>query len=1060
MNHKAVIPFLLCAVCGLTLPSVRAQEAAAEEAAASAEEAANPELDEAVAYVEALVNNGYPDFAEQVSAEVKAKWPEADVQLFAIDVRGLLSLGKFEEAERKIAALPDRKGSKYWAARLEMANNYFFRNMKAECLQIYDEFFKAFAKPPKELQKFFVNASYSYGQLLFEDRQYARAAKAYDALLPLVKGKEWCHLASETAKVYMKLADELGRGKNESALASAEKIVDKLLWHQDKPVFFGQAVSMKAHIAVMRGKPDRARDIVEEYLPVLQELHAQMQELDPDGTQGLLRLSPLPECLYLQAKMLWDAAQEAYKAPKRDDEKVKSYMFGARDPRSGRRDGKGAFNLAVTVFLRFDTSPWAVSAGELSEEVREFAEKHYNAKIKTNVTKEQIAKMRAAQFKEAGTLFLSDRYAEAIEAYYAALEKYPELPESVQAVANIASALLDLYAEEKDEAQKELHRLDADAVGAYLSERFAGNADRSLMLAAGDATISLAAKERERGDPGRADWLLEQFCTNYRRHPNAPQVAASQAGAAQKAEDYSEAIARWKLLGRYYTNSTYYASSLAQIAFCCGKLGDAEGQMAYMADYLKIEKNNLLRLQAQMQLAQMYQKAGLERLSSAETNETAEAVAAAEKAGSALVIRAIQQFSRFSGEAAKAVADPATTKADREKYETLREAALFLVGECYGRITRPEAALAKMRERAAKSYEEYVEAYPEGKYVKTAYVKLGMIYTAMNEMEKSKDALDRLSRAFPDSEEAKNAKPRLAKSLMEIGMRKEATEIYGEMLHTDGKYTAGQYLNAGEALIEAKSWDLANQAFEKAIRLAGTNQVTTVAKARLGLAKTSFRQGSLAEAREAIDLFLEDPKMSRMLIAADANFLLVEVAKEQGRREKDAVLRAKHFNAAVGALRKVKGYWAKKPQWEQDRLELLSGDVVADRVKAEEEMGLAEEALESCGKAASKFLSFIQAKSPTESRPLSAFEAGERDNLERAYASAVALWSHKGMNQADFVIRYGNEYLALFPNGKFRTEVVNNVNQAKADSLGSATSEAKPAAPAETSENETTEEGE
>ena len=39
----------------------------------------------------------------------------------------MLSLGKFDEAEKKIAALPDRNGPKYWAARLEVANNLFFR---------------------------------------------------------------------------------------------------------------------------------------------------------------------------------------------------------------------------------------------------------------------------------------------------------------------------------------------------------------------------------------------------------------------------------------------------------------------------------------------------------------------------------------------------------------------------------------------------------------------------------------------------------------------------------------------------------------------------------------------------------------------------------------------------------------------------------------------------------------------------------------------------------------------------------------------------------------------
>ena len=80
-----------------------------------------------IRYVEALIENGYPDFAEPVIEATKKKWPEAETKFFAIEIRGMLSLYKFDEAEKKIAALPDRKGAKYWAARLEVANNLFFR---------------------------------------------------------------------------------------------------------------------------------------------------------------------------------------------------------------------------------------------------------------------------------------------------------------------------------------------------------------------------------------------------------------------------------------------------------------------------------------------------------------------------------------------------------------------------------------------------------------------------------------------------------------------------------------------------------------------------------------------------------------------------------------------------------------------------------------------------------------------------------------------------------------------------------------------------------------------
>ena len=144
-------------------------------------------------------------------------------------------------------------------------------------------------------------------------------------------------------------------------------------------------------------------------------------------------------------------------------------------------------------------------------------------------------------------------------------------------------------------------------------------------------------------------------------------------------------------------------------------------------------------------------------------------------------------------------------------------------------------------------------------------------------------------------------------------------------------------------------------------------------------------------------------------------------------------MRTKCFNAAIGALKKVRQYWSKKPQWEQDQLDLLSGEVLIDRMNAEEAMGLKEEARETCGRAASTFQVFIQAHGVSENHPIDKMSAGELANLERAYATIVPLFSKLGSDQADRVIKFGQEYLDYFPNGKARTEISNCMNKAKAD---------------------------
>ncbi len=1032
-----------CFVASLTaaLLSLSALAEDAAPAAAAEEPKENAELEAEISYVEALVNYGYPDIAGPVIEATKKKWPESEARFFAIEIRGMLALGKFEDAEKKIASLPDRKSTKYWAARLEVANNYFGRGMKPECMKIYDDFFKAFPNPPKDIRKFYNEACYSYGQLLVGDKQYAKAVARYESLLKQLQAgsDEWCNLACEAVDIYLKLIDEsAGNAKLKKQfdgyVKAGGKIVDALLWQQDKPVYFGRAVSMKAHLEQMAGSIDKATAIIDEYKPQLEEIHEQIVQFDPEGKQGLLKQSPLPECMYLQAKILWDEAKkESVKKPKRDDEKIKGYMFGPKGAGNKRQVAKGAFAMAQNVFLRYETSSWAPAAGELAEEIRAFAEKEYKAKIKTKITAEQIAKVRAAQFREANEKFVAGKYEEAIAAYLTVLGKYPEIKESVPAVENVASAYLDLILETKDEKKKEEYRLNADAVEGYLAERFAGNPNKLLMTEAGNAAIRLAAKEAQYKNLDRADRIYVDFLVNYQRHSNAATLAAGKAMELQKAGAYADAIRYWNILAEHYTNSTFYASALAQLSFCHGKLGDKEKEIEYITAYLPIETVKIRKLQAQFQLAQMYQKDGMTIIGEAETNATPEAVEAQEKHGTAQIIRAVKNFRGFIGEADAALKDPSTTEEDKSKYQMLREAAMFMNGECWSRMNRPEKNLKLYRERAAKAYEEYVAAYPSGKYAKTGYVKLGTIYTALGDMPKSKDALDRLSQKYPDSDEAKNAKPRLAKSLIEMGLKKEGAEIYGEMLRTDGAYTAGQFVNAGEALIEAKSWDLAGQAFDKAIRMASTNSALTVAKARLGIAKSAWKQGSLAEARESLDLFLADQKMSKMTIAADAHFMLVQIASEQGRTEKDATMRGKCFGAAIGSLKKVRQYWSKKPQWEQDTLDLMSGDVLVDRMKAEEAMGLKEEAKETCGRAASTFQVFLQAHGADEQHPIEKMSDGEKANLERAYATLVPLFSKLGAEQAERVMKFGQQYLDLFPNGKARTEIGNCMNQAKAD---------------------------
>ena len=1049
--------------------ALRAEDAPAADGAAAEENKVDEALEFEISYAEALIDAAFPDIAEKVIAETKAKWPESEARFFAIEIRGMLSLNKFDEAEKKIAALPDRKSTKYWAARLEIANNYFGRGKKKECMAIYEEFFKVFPKPPKDIRQFYLQSSYTLGQLLMTDKRFAEAAQRYEAFLKMLDKKKsdddanlWCNVACETSDIYLRLASEKATpAERKSLLDSAKKLVDQLLWEQDKPVYFGRAIAMKANIELLKGDIQRAQGVIDDYMDQLRELHDTLKKYDPDGRNGLLKLSPMPLCRYMLAKMYWDEAQAEFKKPKRDDEKIKSLMFGDK-LKNGKRNNAGAYNHALNVFINYPESSWAAKAGPLSDEIENFAIEKYGAKIQKKVTPEQQRKVREMQFRSGFEAMAENQWAQAITNYFQALAVYPEGADSVQAIENIVTCYQNMILRSKDQALKDEWRMDADAVSGYLAERFCEYPDRAVMTAAGDAVIRIAAAEKSHNDLARADQLYRAFFTNFRGHANASIMAQSMASEAQQAEKWEDAIGIWSIITNSYKKTTAYPIALQNLSVCYDRIGDRANSIESMKKYIAIEENALKKTQMQMNLAQAYKQDGFDILAAAETNATAEAVAAQEAEGSNQIIRGIKEFNGFEKIANEQLASPAVTPGDKKRYTELKEVAMYLVGDSWGRLNKPADKQQKFRELAVQSFEKYVAEYPQGKYAKYAYVKLGTMYTVLNNMEKAKDSLNRLAESFPDSDEAKNSKPRLAKTLVDMGFKKEGSEVYAEMLKTDGAYNAWQFINAGDALIEARSWELANQAYEKAKAKAATNQFSVVAKANIGLAKALYKQKDLVAARDALDAFMADDKQSRLSVADEAFLLMADVASEQGEKEKDDKVRNKDFNVALGALQRLRGSWqraldasqkaaeapaegeeagetktaakAKKlhTQDEIDALNILSADITIRRMNAELAMGMEDKAMATCKKAATQLMIFEQTHSVSEERPLDKMTAAQLKNLEDCYTRMVPLYARIGAEGGEFVLTYGNRYLELFPNGKARTEIMNAINQAKA----------------------------
>ncbi|MDD2461192.1 MAG: hypothetical protein PHT98_08970, partial [Kiritimatiellae bacterium] len=192
-----------------------------------------------------------------------------------------------------------------------------------------------------------------------------------------------------------------------------------------------------------------------------------------------------------------------------------------------------------------------------------------------------------------------------------------------------------------------------------------------------------------------------------------------------------------------------------------------------------------------------------------------------------------------------------------------------------------------------------------------------------------------------------------------------------------------------------------------------------IANARLGRARALVGVKKFTEAHKALDAFITDKELSKLQLVVDANLLLVEVASEEGKVEKDNNERTRLFNAAVDALKMVKKYRT-QPEELAD-LDLKAGEILLRKLTAEKKLGLNEQAAETRGKAIVAFQGMIMAIDPGN--------AALANTLEKAYYNCLPLLlEHKKYKDA---AEDCERYLSLFPDGRYKTDVQNWLNQAR-----------------------------
>jgi len=271
-SGRRLMAAALCC-CLAVSATVSAEEG---EAAPAAADAVDPAMDQEIRYVSALIDSGFPDLATSVIDAAKQKWPDAGPRLRALSMQSELRLGRFDKVQKAIDALPSKSGGEYWALKLAMADAYYAQGKMKDCAAIYQDFFAQVKKPGRDLRSFYIEAAYKWAQMLVNDKKPEDAAEVYDGLLSQLTQpsdeQAWCTIASDDTELLLKIAAE-SPSKRSACLDRANKLVDKLLWKTDYILVFGRAVSMKAHIELLRGKVEKAQGMVESYLPQLRQIH-------------------------------------------------------------------------------------------------------------------------------------------------------------------------------------------------------------------------------------------------------------------------------------------------------------------------------------------------------------------------------------------------------------------------------------------------------------------------------------------------------------------------------------------------------------------------------------------------------------------------------------------------------------------------------------------------------------------------------------------------------------------------------------------------------------------
>ncbi len=996
-------------------------------------------------YIDALSNNGYANFAPAVIEAAQKRWPNAKGLLEAATIRAELRGGKQDEVLKRINARPDQNSLDTWILKLELALSYVMYSKYQEADKIYADFFKRFTKVPQEAKKAYIEAAFYYIDMLKKTDRTKDALPYYKLAMEqspnenMMKDFRAQYLQALLAQAEQ-LQKEAKTAEANKLIDEAEKIANEMVWKRD--LFFGDAINGLAHTKMLRGDVKGAQEMIKDYLELLMQIHEQLKEQDPRGDRGILRMSPLPQCRYLIGAMLYDQAKKEMAQDKPNDDKIKDYLLGERDPATKKRNGQGAFQHLTNVYINYPESQSAEMAGEYSEEIQRLIAGRYGANLKINASEDQKAKVRRQRYVEANVKYDGGDWNGAAETFGTTISRYGLNAEALTPLRKMAECYV--RGGVKGNQLDPVAKLYAETITAALAEGFSGQAENYIQ--AGNTLNQIATFYGEQGLAAMQSKTHDLFFKFYPKHSGSIalqlRIAAEKitAGDPKGAEAlYTQIAESVKADPAQRDVRTKALSELVKLYSPDGALADTEKEVAaakaFADHFASTERPGIHAATAQMLLGTAYLHHA-EQLRKTVKDGSADATIQTDYK------LATKVYMDLAKELSKAENKYVSTTSERKTAETLREGALFQQGLCMQRLSsvvKDAKVGAKFKAAAIANFKQCLKEFPKTETAPKALLQIGTLQAASGDIEGAQATLNQLKKDFAESAQAKNAIPLLADSLFAMGMRGEATRQYKEMFSAGGSYTPAQYLSAAEKLLEAGETKLAIEACDCVLKAKGAAPYEPRAMLLRGQALLADNQASAAY--KQVSELLE--KHGKKTIALEAHLLLVDVAGEEILEEKTFDGRNQLISNAKKSVTFITAHNKNNPSMVA-RLNLAIADVARKAYEAE----VAEKSDRITAAAGSALNAFRSAMSPGEVKDeetqqvtlLEVTDPRVTEYVQAAYKGYVQLALERANIATDAeekkgfmtdVTDIGQEYLEKFPNGLYRTDINNAILQAK-----------------------------